>query len=96
MAGPMRNPIDGSSFPPAAWRGIAYALGLAPRELEVLQCLVGDQHEADMAATLGLSRHTVHTHLKRLRAKLGGSSRVQLVKRVYAEYLVWLKKLTPS
>ena len=96
MGGLMRDPSGGSAFPPDAWRRIAYSLGLARRELEVLQCLVGDQHEPDIAVTLGLSPHTVHTYLKRLRAKLGANSRVDLVKRVYAEYSDWQKKLTPS
>jgi DNA-binding CsgD family transcriptional regulator len=86
----------GFSLRPEAWRGIAYATGLSQREVEVLQCVVADQHEQDIAATLGLSRHTVRTYLKRIRAKLGASSRVRLTERVFAEYSAWLQSKPPS
>jgi DNA-binding CsgD family transcriptional regulator len=86
----------GVSIPPEAWRGIAYAIGLSQREIEVLQCVVADEHEAGIATTLGLSRHTIRTYLKRIRAKLGASSRVRLVERVFQEYSAWAARSTPS
>jgi len=96
----MRDPApglnNGFSMSQEAWRGVACALGLARREVEVLECVVADQHEKDIATTLGVSRHTVRTYLKRLRAKAGASSRVQLVKRVFAEYSAWVARSTPS
>ena len=95
MTGSIRESNNGLAFSPQAWEGIAYTLGLARRELEVLQCLVGDQHEADIAATLGLSRHTVRTYLERLRAKTGAHTRVQLVKRAFAAYRVWVRDYPP-
>jgi DNA-binding CsgD family transcriptional regulator len=86
----------GFSISPEAWRGIAYAIGLSQREVEVLQCVVADQHEQDIAATLGLSRHTIRTYMKRIRAKLGTGSRVRLVEKVFAEHSAWLASSTPS
>ena len=86
----------GLSIPAEVWDRIAYARGLAQRELEVLQCVLADQHEGEIAATLGLSRHTVRTYLKRLRAKLGANSRLELAKRVFAEYSAWSAKAPPS
>lgn len=82
-----------------AWREIAWRLGLGKRELEVLQGVVADQHDGEIAAALGLSRHTIRTYARRLRAKLGGNSRVQLVERVFTEYLGLVGELgrpTPS
>jgi DNA-binding CsgD family transcriptional regulator len=87
---------SGLHISPEAWRSIAYSLGLSPREVEVLQCILDDQHDNDIAATLGLSRHTIRTYLKRLRAKLGCGSRVRLVERVFTEYSALLPKCSPT
>ncbi len=86
----------GFSISPEAWREIAFVLCLSPREVEVLQRVVADEHEQDIAVALRLSRHTVRTYLKRIRAKLGAGSRVQLVQRVFAEFSAWLAKSSPS
>ena len=85
----------GFSIPQRDWEGIARSLGLAPREAEVLKCVLEDQRERDIALTLGLSFHTVRTYLKRLRVKLGVSSRVQLVKRVFAGWPAWVATSHP-
>jgi DNA-binding CsgD family transcriptional regulator len=52
-----------------------------------MQAVFDDQKETAIAANLGISTHTVHTHLERLYRKLRVSSRVSLVVRVVAEYL---------
>jgi len=96
MQGAGRDPSQGLSISRQAWQAIAYTLELAPRELEVLQGVVDDRHEHDIAAALGLSRHTIRTYLKRLRAKLGASSRVRMVERVFAENYAWLARSAPS
>ena len=70
-----------SSISAEAWRAMAHSIGLSEREVEVLKGVVADLHDGDIAATLGLSRHTVRTYMKRIRAKLGVSSRVRLVER---------------
>jgi DNA-binding NarL/FixJ family response regulator len=52
---------------------------LSERELSVLR-LVVDGHSADeIAATLGISRHTVRTHLQNVMAKMLVSSRMEMV-----------------
>jgi DNA-binding CsgD family transcriptional regulator len=84
------------SIPPEGQKGIGCALGLSRREVEVLQCVVGDNHEREIATTLGLSRHTIRTYLKRLRAKLGVGGRVQSVKKVFAKYAAWLQSPSQS
>jgi DNA-binding CsgD family transcriptional regulator len=94
----MTRELDhGFSISQEAWRSIAYAVGLSQRELEVLQCVVADQHEQEIGVTLKLSRHTIRTYLKRIRAKLGTGSRVRLVEIVFAEYSAWVaRSVTPS
>jgi len=52
---------------------------LSERELSVLR-LVVDGHSADeIAATLGISRHTVRTHLQNVMAKMLVGSRMEMV-----------------
>jgi DNA-binding CsgD family transcriptional regulator len=69
-------------FTDKAWHGIALALGIAPRELEIVRRIFDDRTEADIARELGISPHTVHTYLARIYHKLHVASRVQLVVRV--------------
>jgi DNA-binding CsgD family transcriptional regulator len=54
-------------------------LALSPRELEIARGVMADEKEMAIAVRLGISVHTVHTHLERIYRKMGVSSRVQLV-----------------
>jgi DNA-binding CsgD family transcriptional regulator len=44
---------------------------LAPRELQVLQCLAGDYSEKETAEELGISAHAVKVYVGRIREKFG-------------------------
>ena len=48
---------------------------LTPRELEVLQALMGGGRSADIAAALGISPHTVRTHVQNTFGKLAVRTR---------------------
>ena len=80
-------PIGRSVFSAEAWRRVTGMLALSARESEILQAVFEDQKEYCIAANLGISSHTVHTHLERIYRKLHVSSRVELVVRVFAAYL---------
>jgi DNA-binding CsgD family transcriptional regulator len=60
---------------PAAWR----ALGLSPREAEVLTWVTEGKTNPEIAVILGLSPRTVQTHLDRIFRKLGVESRAAAV-----------------
>ena len=75
---------------------MADSIGLSRREVAVVQGVLADLHDGEIAATLGLSQHTVHTYLKRIRAKLGVSSRVRLVERILAENWTLIARRSPS
>jgi len=79
-------------FPAVAWREIRESLGLSPREVSILRLLFDDQCEKAIARELGISIHTVHSHLKRLYRKLHVDIRVALVLRVVGE----LRALPPE
>jgi DNA-binding CsgD family transcriptional regulator len=52
---------------------------LSPRELQIAQMAANGLSSKEIAAHIGLSPHTVRNHLKRIYAKLGVRSRVELV-----------------
>jgi len=56
---------------------------LAPRLRQTLDRLLAGDSEKQVAAKLGLSRHTVHVYVKSLHKKLGVSSRSELLSRCF-------------
>jgi DNA-binding NarL/FixJ family response regulator len=52
---------------------------LSPREVEVLAALTAGETIEDAAGRLGLSVHTVRSHLRNAMARLGASSRLEAV-----------------
>ncbi|MGE3180394.1 MAG: response regulator transcription factor [Phycisphaerae bacterium] len=69
------------------WQALRRQLALSPRELQVIQRICDDEKEVGIAANLGISVHTVHTHIERIYRKLGVSSRCALVVRIFSRYL---------
>lgn len=69
------------------WQAIAGELDLTQRQLEIVRCVFDDQTEFAIAQELGISQHTVHTHLERLHKKLGVHGRLDLVLLVLATFL---------
>jgi len=72
-----------------SWAAIGSSLGCSRRELEILTSLIEDRLDTEDAIgrALGISPHTVHTHLERLYRKVGVGSRAHLIVRVFAEYV---------
>lgn len=66
---------------------IQQALHLSDREAQIASLILADQKELAIARRIGISIHTVHTHLERLYRKTGVASRVELVVRVYETFV---------
>ena len=66
----------------------AAAVRLTPRETAVLEQIVEDVPEVDIAEALGVSPHTVRSHVKNLYAKLEVHSRAQAVRAAMQQGLV--------
>lgn len=64
------------------WERAVRDLNLSGREQEIARAIFDDRTESSIAEKLGISPHTVHTHVERLYRKLGVGSRTQLVLRV--------------
>jgi ATP/maltotriose-dependent transcriptional regulator MalT len=64
------------------------AIGLTPRELEILGLIASGLSNREIAATLFVSENTVKTHSSRLFDKLGARRRTQAVQIGQAEGLI--------
>lgn len=69
------------------WEAIEEALRLSPREGEIVRLVFDDLKEAAIAERLGISAHTVHTHLERVYRKAGVCGRASLIVEVFAQHL---------
>jgi len=81
-------PPVGYFFSPEAWQLLAVRLQLSPRELEIVRGVCQNRKESSIAESLGLSRYTVRTYVLRLYAKLGVTSRVDLMLLLLGTFLV--------
>ena len=78
-----RRKLRGASiFTDHAWHEIARTLCIPKRELQIVQSVFDNQHEAAIAKRFKISPHTVHMHMNRLFKKLNVTSRTELVLRV--------------
>ena len=59
-----------------AWAQISRSLALSARERQILRGIFDDRTEFAIAANLGISPHTVHSHIERLYHKLAVTDRV--------------------
>lgn len=66
------------------WLPALAALGLSRQQQRVVALILDGKGDKQIAAALGISFHTVRTHLKRIFARLGVGDRVELVLRVLA------------
>ena len=81
--------VGGSAvFSNRAWQEIARSLKLSRRELQIIRAVFDFQKEYSIAANLGISPHTVHTHVERLHRKLGIADRPQLLIHILKRFLL--------
>ena len=76
-----------SLFSEDAWRGITRSLELSERESQIVERVFEDLTDGAIAQELGISPHTVHTHVQRIYHKLAVGGRVQLIVHIFARYL---------
>ncbi len=80
--------LGSAMFSRAVWAALARHLDLSGRELSILRGIFDNQVEFAIAKDLGISAHTVHTHVERLHRKLQVTSRSQLVIAITAKFLL--------
>lgn len=75
-----------ASASPSDLFGVVVAgAGLTPREVEITRLLCRGHSDSEIAALLTISPHTVHDHVRAVRAKLGVRSRAEVAAKVFAE-----------
>jgi len=79
-------PASSDPFVPDATR--IEALGITPRELEVLQLVAEGLSNKEMAERLFVSENTIKTHTSRVFDKLGASRRTQAVQFAKSQGLI--------
>ena len=88
IIGSLSSQASGSVlFDQERWDQLRLALGLTPRELDVVKGVFEDRSRADIGRQLGISEHTVQTHLERIYRKTGVGSRCGLLVRFFAKHL---------
>ncbi|MDB6056281.1 MAG: Regulatory protein [Verrucomicrobiales bacterium] len=70
-----------------AWTAIARSCALSPREVQIIRGIFDNHTEHAIAASLGISRHTIHTYLTRIFHKLDATTRTQVVLRIMQRFL---------
>lgn len=70
--------------PPAGNPAAQAALGISPRELEVLHALAAGNTNKEIARALGVSPNTIKTHVARLFAKLDARRRTDALTKARA------------
>lgn len=85
---PVQMPPMGSTmFSEPVWEEIARSLKLSGRELQIVMGVFDDETDFGIAQHIGISLHTVHTHVERLHQKLVIRNRPQLLLRVMQEFM---------
>ncbi len=75
-----------SPFPmsEAVWQEIANRLALSPQQIRIVELLLRNKQDKEIAAELGLSFPTVRTYLRRIFDRVGVKDRMGLVLHVFA------------
>jgi DNA-binding CsgD family transcriptional regulator len=74
-------------IPEDVWVWLMHRLALSPRETQILKGVCNGADQADLAAELLISPHTIHTLTSRLYAKLGVRTRAQLIAYAFMTYV---------
>jgi DNA-binding NarL/FixJ family response regulator len=71
-------------LPVERWRRIAQAMELSPQQLRIVELILRNHCDKQIAAAMGLKVPTVRTYLTRIFQHLGVRDRGELVLRVFA------------
>lgn len=92
---PKFPPCGDGFFCDEAWAGITDKLGLSPRQVEIVRCVLAGQEDRLIAVRLDVSPRTVHAHVRCLHEKLGVQNRMELVTQLLTAYRAWRTEAGP-
>jgi DNA-binding CsgD family transcriptional regulator len=65
------------------WKAVARDLGLSPQQKRIVELILRERSDTEIAAALGIGEPTVRTYLTRLYGRFGVRGRLGLVLRVF-------------
>jgi len=68
----------------AVWQQVVDSLALSPQQIRIVELLLRNKQDKEIAAELSLSFPTVRTYLKRIFDRLGVNDRMGLVLHIFA------------
>jgi DNA-binding NarL/FixJ family response regulator len=71
-------------LPPDKWQQLVQTLQLPPQQIRIVELILRNYCDKQIAAALGLKVPTVRTYLKRTFERLGVGDRLELVLRLFA------------
>lgn len=74
-------------FSTTEWDALRHAAALSSRQSEISLLILANLSEAQIAASLEVSSHTVHSHLERLYRKMKVRSRSELLVELFRTYV---------
>lgn len=80
------NGVRPSHLDGPALGAVSRRLGLSEREGQIVGAILTSTKELTIARRIGMSPHTLRTHVERLYRKLRVSTRLELVVRLYETY----------
>ena len=74
------------TFSKMEWEGLIGQLNLSPQQAKIMECLFNDMGDKQIATEMGISIHTVRTHLARMFIKYGVQDRVGLIMHIFQSF----------
>ena len=84
--GTSKQPVANTLWPLGSdeWTEALASLGLSPRQVKIVELVILGKKDKQIAASLGLKRSTIRTHLRRIFTHLEVADRMELALRIFA------------
>ena len=71
-------------LPPAKWQQLIRMLELPPQQVRIVELILRNRCDKQIAAAMGLKKPTVRTYVQRIFTRIGVSDRLELVLKLWA------------
>ncbi len=68
----------------STWEAVALELALSPQQIRIVELILRDRSDKEIADELRLTVPTIRTHLARIFDRTGATSRLNLVLRIFS------------
>ena len=84
--GTSKQPVANTPWPLGSdeWTEALASLGLSPRQVKIVELVILGKKDKQIAASLGLKRSTIRTHLRRIFSHLEVADRMELALSIFS------------